>query len=213
MQAVKFTFDSLLHDDKAPAPVAKVRMVSETEVDAARAAAFEEGRAAGRIDAETAIERSLVMMLEEVASGTARLMREIEGEMRATKVEAAGLAIAVARKLSGRLLARAPLAEIEALLTESLADHADEPRIVVRLDENLVEPMRQRLDTLLARQPFAGRIILIGEAGFAGADCRIEWPDGGIERRVALIDAAVDAAFDRFTLLSDRPAQSVTSES
>jgi flagellar assembly protein FliH len=141
------------------------------------------------------------------------MLREVEAELRGVKVDAAAVAVAIARKLSARLLAHAPVDEIEALLAESIADHAEEPRLVVRLDEKLVDPMRRRLDPLLARQNFAGRVILIGEPGYSGADCRIEWPDGGIERKAELIDAAVEAAFARFAHLPDRPAQPVTSES
>ncbi len=214
-QAVKFTFASLLREDESPAKdqAPQARMVPEAEIEAARAEAFEQGRAAGRIEVEESTERSLVLMLEEVAAGTARMLREIDAELRGVKVEAAAVAIAVARKLSARLLAHAPAAEVEALLAESMAGHAEEPRLVVRLDERLVDVMRRRLDPLLARQNFAGRIILIGEPGYSGADCRIEWPDGGVERKTALIDAAVEAAFARFAHLPDQPAQPAMSES
>jgi flagellar assembly protein FliH len=214
-QAVKFTFASLLREDEPPAKdqAPQVRMVPEAEIEAARAEAFERGRAAGRAEVEDSTERSLVLMLEEVAAGTARMLREIEAELRGVRVEAATVAIAVARKLSARLVAHAPAAEIEALLAESMAGHAEEPRLVVRLDERLVDVMRRRLDPLLARQNFAGRVILVGEPGYSGADCRIEWPDGGVERNTALIDAAVEAAFARFAHLPDQPAQPTMSES
>lgn len=213
-QAVKFTFASLLREDEPPAEdqAPQARMVPEAEIEAARAEAFERGRAAGRVEVEDSAERSLVLMLEEVAAGTARMLREVEAEVRGVKVEAAAIAVAVARKLSARLLAHAPAVEIEALLAESMAGHAEEPRLVVRLDERLVDVMRRRLDPLLARQNFAGRVILVGEPGYEGADCRIEWPDGGVERRAALIEAAVEAAFTRFAHLPDHPAQPVTSE-
>jgi flagellar assembly protein FliH len=214
-QAVKFTFASLLREDEPPAKdqAPQARMVPEAEIEAARAEAFEQGRAAGRVEVEDSMERSLVLMLEEVAAGTARMLREVEAELRGVRVEVAAIAVAVARKLSTRLLAQAPAAEIEALLAESMAGHAEEPRLVVRLDERLVDVMRGRLDPLLARQNFAGRVILIGEPGYSGADCRIEWPDGGVERKAALIDAAVEAAFARFAHLPDQPAQPAMSES
>lgn len=211
-EVVKFTFRSLLQDEPPAAPEAKIQMVPEAEIETARAAAFQNGLLKGRAEAEQAVERSLTLLLEEVAAGTARMLRELEGEIRATRVEAAGLALAVARKLSGRLLAQAPLTEIEAMLADALAEHPDEPRIVVRLDENLLDALRRRLDPLLARNGFAGRVILIGEPGFEGADCRIEWPDGGTERRAAVIAGAVESVFSRFAALSDGPAYAEMSE-
>ena len=216
VQAVKFTFDSLLKEEEetppSPVEVEEVRGFSEEEMAVARALAFEEGRSAGRAEAQGSVERSLAAVLEEIAAGTVRMLGELEQEMAAARLEAARLAVAVAGKLSGRLLARAPLTEIEALIAECLAEHHEEPRIVVRIAEGLLDPLRARLDPLVARQGFAGRVILIGEPGFGGADCRIEWPDGGIERRTAVIEAAVATALDRFTVLSAMASRNEISE-
>lgn len=214
-QAVKFTFHSLLAEDEpAPAPAAEVveqpSGISEEELAVARALAFDEGRAAGRAEAGRSVENTLAATLDEIADGVSRTLADLDRELGALRVDVARLAVAVAGKLSSRLLARAPLAEVEALIAECLAEHHEEPRIVVRLAEELLDSLRARLDPLVARQGFAGRVILIGEPGFVGADCRIEWPDGGVERRTAVIEAAVAAAVGRFAALSALPSQGGT---
>lgn len=209
-QTVKFTFASLLEPAESEAPPAAP---SEAEIAARCAVAFAEGREAGRREAEASREQALAHSLSHMAAELQTLFDQI-GDLRArTERDAARIAVAVARKLSQALIAREPLAEIEALIAECLRSQQQEPRLVVRVAASLLDPLRARLDALAAQSGFAGRVILIDDPTLALGDCRIEWPDGGAERRLAEIDAAVSTALDRYlarTAPSASPAPSAS---
>lgn len=203
-RTVKFTFASLLEPAESEAPPSAP---SEAEIAARCAAAFAEGREAGRREAEASREQALAHGLSHMAAELQTLFGRI-AELRArTERDAARIAVAVARKLSQALIAREPLAEIEALIAECLRSQQQEPRLVVRVAASLLDPLRARLDALAAQSGFAGRLILIDDPALDLGDCRIEWPDGGAERRLAEIDAAISSALGRYL---DRSAPSAS---
>ena len=90
--------------------------------------------------------------------------------------------LAVARKIVPVLLDQQPLVEIEALLRESLSLLINEPRIVVRVPDALAESLGRRIDEVAQSCGFAGRVVLLPDTELSGADCRMEWADGGVER-------------------------------
>jgi flagellar assembly protein FliH len=66
----------------------------------------------------------------------------LEGRLEAEAVE---VAVAIAKKLAPALIAREPLAEIEALVIDVLSHVRSAPHIAVRVAEDLVEPAGRRL--------------------------------------------------------------------
>jgi hypothetical protein len=95
-------------------------------------------------------------------------------------------------------LQRQPLDEVKGLITGCLDMVADEPRIVVRVSEALIDALAEDVDQLAARGGFQGTVVLLGEADLNGADCRVEWADGGAERDVEALLQKVDAAVGRY---------------
>jgi flagellar assembly protein FliH len=73
-----------------------------------------------------------------------------------------------------------------------------EPRLVVRVAPNLAEALRTDIDALCAEHGFAGRVVILAEDALAGADCRIEWADGGIERDLAKTFADIEQSAERW---------------
>ena len=47
---------------------------------------------------------------------------------------------------------------------------------------------------------FAGDIVLLGEPNMGDLDCRVEWPDGGSERKQAAVQHQIEDAVQRFVL-------------
>jgi flagellar assembly protein FliH len=199
----KFLFD-VPFDGSRPkvernyAPKAPPPKFSAEEVEAAKAAAFAEGEAAGRQAAygehqqnlETAL-RSIAQQLRAVAVGQ-------EQARIAASAEATELAVAIARKLAGRLIERQPLDQVEALVLRCMDDMRDEPRLVIRAAEPVVQQLDAKIDQLVAQSGFGGKVALVPDETMALTDCRINWADGSAERRQTALEQEVDQAVERY---------------
>jgi len=180
------------------APKAPPPKFSAEEVEAAKAAAFAEGEAAGRQAAygehqqnlETAL-RSIAQQLRAVAVGQ-------EQARIAASAEATELAVAIARKLAGRLIERQPLDQVEALVLRCMDDMRDEPRLVIRAAEPVVQQLDAKIDQLVAQSGFGGKVALVPDETMALTDCRINWADGSAERRQTALEQEVDQAVERY---------------
>lgn len=197
---VKFTFDTRFESPGAAARVAvgaasHSPMVTQEELAKAREDAFAQGLAAGLEEARGEVERTIAGALTEISEHLMRL-RSADQDRRK---EAVSLALAIGRKLAPTLLRREPLAEIEALVSECLAEVPEEPRVVIRVDDVLLDELKRRIDDMVAQSGFGGEIVLLGDDTLQGSDCRIEWADGGAKRALAHLLGEIEAVVDRFT--------------
>jgi flagellar assembly protein FliH len=103
----------------------------------------------------------------------------------------------IVAKLVPGLAAKDPLAEVKAFATKCLHEAIDEPRVVLRVAEEIYEPLRERLDTLAAATGYAGRIVLLADDAIAAGDARVEWADGGAERNLAGQSAEITELLER----------------
>ncbi len=170
----------------------------EAAVAAARAEGYAAGEAAGlkRARAETATE--VAEVLNRIAAELSKL-----GEAQRTEVarhgrDAMTLAVTVAHKLAPALMARMPEVEVAALVQRCLGDLSDEPRVVIRAAEATSEALKPYVREITANAGFPGHIVLLPDDALVGADCRIEWADGGVERDVALLSRLIDDAVGRY---------------
>jgi flagellar assembly protein FliH len=196
--AVKFMFETPFEDLDLEtfdaAARARLPRYSEAELENARAEALAQGTTMGLERARAEAERAIAKSLDEIDQG----LKALQATDQVRRKEAARLALAIGRKLAAALLEREPLAEIEALVRECLSEVADEPRVVIRVDEALLEHLKARLETVKAESGFGGEVIVLGDDAIAGSDCRVEWADGGAERSLAVVEGEVAAVIERF---------------
>ncbi len=74
----------------------------------------------------------------------------------------AALRIIVAKALPA-FAACEPLAEIEALAEKCLMEAIDEPRVVLRVANEVYDAVRERLDAIAAASGYGGRIVLLAD--------------------------------------------------
>ncbi len=96
------------------------------------------------------------------------------------ETEAVDVAVAVARKLCSELIAREPLGEITALVTDCFSHLVATPHLVVRINDALYEAAHDNIERMAAHSGFQGRLVILAEPTIATGDCRIEWADGGV---------------------------------
>jgi len=184
--------------ERSYAPKAPPPKFSAEEIEAARAAAYAEGEAAGRAEAYAEHQQNLEQALQAIAAQLAAIAGAEERARVAARAEAVELSVVIARKLAGRLIERQPLAQIEALVLRCMDDMRDEPRLVIRAAEAVVQQLDQRLDQLVAQSGFGGKVSLVPDDTLPTTDCRIDWADGSAERRQAALEKDVDQAVERY---------------
>ncbi len=198
-EPVKYRFDQAFDGgakSRFDEELDRLRADAETIKSEAYAHGFDEGRNQALRDIEAATKETL----SQIAQGAHALFSQKAQLESGIKQEMVQLAYAIASKLSPALIRAHPLAEIEALIEDCLATAQKEPRLVVRVSEALLDPVNERLEDLKASTGFPGDIVLIGEPGLGPQDCRVEWPDGGTERKHDTIMREVETAVQRFVM-------------
>jgi flagellar assembly protein FliH len=150
-------------------------------------------------------ERCQAQALEVIGTRMAVVVESHNAALGQAADEAAALSLAIARKLVPTLLDQQPLAEVEALLRENLSQLINEPRIVVRVPDALVDALGQTIDALAQTNGFAGRVVLLPDATLSGSDCRMEWADGGVERDTDDIWRDIEAGLARLLQVPGGP--------
>ncbi len=193
-----FAPEDIAAEEKAQAEKKAAPTYDEAQLQAACAQARTEGHQAGLAEARTEIEQIVANTLTSVEASIGDIMRRYDEDFQAIRRDAADMSVTIARKLAPALIARQPAMEVEALVNDCLADLREEPRIVVRASVMVVETLKPRIDDIAARSAFGGRVILLPDDDLQGADCRVEWADGGAERDSAALESQIQDAITRF---------------
>lgn len=201
----KYLFDI----DFTPAPKAATTIaIAEHEALLAEAETrgYRNGFHAAETEMKTETARRLAIVLEQIA-GTLETMAEgLKGIESRLEAEAVDVAHAVASKLAPALIAREPLAEIEALAVGCFRQLLASPHVVVRVSDKLYDAAREKLEGISKLTGFEGRLVMLGEPEIAEGDCRIEWADGGVTRDRAAAESLIAETIHRFVAARRNPA-------
>jgi flagellar assembly protein FliH len=206
----KFMFDmDFSAPDRTRERPATAVEIAQT-VAAAEARAYRDGYDAGQREAKADSDRRAALALEEIKismQGIAARFSALETRM---ETEAVDVAIAVARKLSGELVAAEPFGEIIALVKDCFSHLVATPHLVVRINEELYDGARERFERLAKQSGFEGRLVILAEPEIATGDCRIEWADGGVVLERATIDAKINELVGRYMASRNGAASAAT---
>lgn len=196
---VKYTFDQAFDGG------AKTRYDLEIErllqqAEDARKEALAQGIAEGRAQALQEIENATKDAIIQLTQSAQALFDQRQTLESGLKQEMVHLAYAISSKLAGALIRTKPTAEVQALIEDCLATVSREPRLVVRVSENIADSIAKQLEAMKNATSFAGDIVLLGEPNMGDLDCRVEWPDGGSERKQDAVQHQIEDAVQRFVL-------------
>lgn len=208
--ASKFLFETSFDAGAAAPKQPAKKSFNPAELEAACAAAEKSGHAAGRAAAIKEIESRAATALEAIAARLARDLATIHERHAAQLRDTLGAAGEITRRLFPALAERHEFTEIESLFADCVARLAEEPRLLVRAPESLVDALKPRLDGVAERAGYAGRVILLGDPALRDGQTRIEWADGGVERDSARIWAEIDTVLKRY-LTGNSPAGTTAS--
>ena len=205
-QPVKFTFDQSFDGgarSRYDEEVDELRVELERARAESHAAGVDEGRAQVLKEIEAS---SLETLLQISAAASALFSQHHELEERLKK-EMVQLAYTIASKLAPALMAQTPVGEIENLIKDCLLIAKQEPHLVIRVSENVIDPINDRLESIKKSTGFLGEIILVGSGDLDAQDCQIEWPDGGADRFNSRIQSQIEDAVQRFVIAGGTNAQ------
>lgn len=161
---------------------------------AAEAEGYRRGLAEGEANANAKIEKRLASVITQTVDQLTSITRKLGDLENRLEDEAVHVALAVARKLAPALLAREPLAEIEALVAEVFKQVHTAPHIVIRVAEELIDPAGLRLQQVADERGFKGRLVLLPSPELKADEVRVEWADGGVERDRGTVERSIDDA-------------------
>ncbi len=202
----KFLFDmDFSAPDKARERPATASEIAQ-KIAAAEARGFRDGHAAGQSEAKAESDRRTALALEEIGIAIKNIAARFSGVETRMETEAVDVAVAVARKLCSELIAREPLGEITGLVKDCFSHLVSMPHLVVRINDQLYETARERIERLAKQSGFEGRLVILAEPEIQSGDCRIEWADGGVVLERATIEARINELVGRYIASSNQAA-------
>ncbi|MDP9127715.1 MAG: FliH/SctL family protein, partial [Pseudomonadota bacterium] len=163
-------------------PERKPVTLKPEQLDALEKDAYEKGYAEGKRTGLDEQAQQLIGMLDQVQGHMAQLHENISALHASHEVQLRGAILAIAKKLLPDFTSRHGVQEIEALLTSAIGDMLHEPRLVVRVHETQFDDVNTKIHEITVQKAYAGKVVVLADAGVHPGDCRVEWADGGIER-------------------------------
>jgi flagellar assembly protein FliH len=200
----KFLFDvDFSAPDKGREKPATPAEIAQKIADA-EARAYRAGYDAAQHEARVESDRRIALAMEEISLAIRGIATRFSGIETRMETEAVDVAVAVARKLCTELVSREPLGEIMALVSDCFSHLVSTPHLVVRINTQLYEAAREKIERLAAQSGFEGRLVILAEPEIASGDCRIEWADGGVVLDRATIEAKISELVGRYMASRDQ---------
>jgi flagellar assembly protein FliH len=204
----KFLFDI---DFSAP-DKSRERPLTPAEISqkiaSAEARGYRDGYDAAQREAKAESDRRTALALEEISLAIQDIATRFGAIETRMETEAVDVAVAVARKLCSELIGAEPLGEITGLVSDCFSHLVSTPHLVVRINDQLYEAARERIEGLAKQSGFEGRLVILAEPEVETGDCRIEWADGGVVLERAAIEAKINELVGRYMASRDQAATS-----
>jgi flagellar assembly protein FliH len=180
----KYLFDTTFDEDgSAPNP----------EVEAAFVRGHEAGLQAAQAQSEQMVAEAAVQIVERL-SALENVRTELGARM---SRQAITVAADLVRKMMPALVERGGMAEIEAVLEDALKRMLDEPRVVFRVPDAMLEIIQPRIAEMSGKANYSGEVVLLADNQMGLSDCLVEWADGGAERNVERLWSEVEEVLNR----------------
>ena len=164
------------------------QLLTAAEVEQVRQQAFAEGESSETSKA-AAVQADAVRA---VASQMQLILARLQTESETLREQSAQLALIAAKKLAGAAIAANARDAIAEFCLSVMKDLRGEPRFNVHCAEDIAGPVVEILESTAAEAGFDGAVIVRANPDMTGADCRLEWGSGSVERSQEDIEARID---------------------
>lgn len=193
----KFLFDTVLDAPTPPPPIAhedveQLKLDHADELERVKKLSFEQGLTEGRRESNETLERQLFQKIDQMIQSKEAMQNEINRELREARSSSLLLAMTIANKLAGTLLARHPLEHIEMFFNKSLSLLPQESDLRLHVAPNLAAALQPRLVSVMERNGQHNALVMVEDETIEGVNCRLVWNDGGIEQNTDEIYAHIE---------------------
>ncbi len=181
----KFMFDRTFDPSAAHyrAPERKPVTLKPEQYDALKKESFDAGYAEGRKAGADAQGQQLIALFTRIDERIGHMIDSM-AELRVRQdADMRQLAIAMTRKLLPNFTAKYGIEEIQATLNDAIAEMVHEPRMVVRVHADQFDVIQGKIAEITQQKAYSGKVVVLSDPEIAAGDCRVEWADGGIERK------------------------------
>ena len=183
----------------------------EAELAVAREEGRIEGIAQGQAAAEASLTAKIATAVDKIGIAIAHLLSDREHLHQELAAQNIRTVLAVLQRTVPELAHRHLTIEIEGLVRACLTELYDEPRVVVRAPDALIDSLQENIDRIAAACGFTGKVALFGDPAMAATDCRVEWADGGAERSFEAtwqeIESAINRSLNSSSTVNQNPTQ------
>jgi len=191
METVKFTFEEDFSTETAGGTYSKkMQQLSDD--------AFLQGKEEGFAEAINAIEKNCELILNDIQQAVSVIMSRHEEQIATMEKQATSMVLAIVKKLAPAMVKEKPLEEIETLVHECMRNNPNEPRLVIRVDEQILPHLRRKIETIQTASDYNGQVVLVSEQMDNISDCRVEWLDGGAERDFNSLMSTIEEMVQKF---------------
>lgn len=172
---------------------------SEEELAQARDEAFAAGKAEAAREAAAAMETVAAQALEVIAAKMDALREDVRDAREGRAGEGLAVAAAIVRKMLPAADPDLAGAEILQVVDTAMARIYEEPRVVIRVNDGLVEALEDKIRNIAERDGYPGALTVAPDPDLPVSDCRIEWGAGGVERDLGALWTEVEDIIHRNT--------------
>lgn len=170
----------------------------ERKVEIVRKQAHDNGFKEGHAQALQEIEAKTQETLTLVHTALGQLFETRLEVERGLEVQSVQLAHLTAKKLVTSLVKKYPTEEIENLINECLMSGYKEPKIVIRSSEELLQSLTAKIEEMVQTTGFQGELAIIPDANLSSLDCTVEWPNGGANRNLAILEKQIQDKIEAY---------------
>ena len=178
------------------------------EMEAAKDAAYQQGRQEGMANAMAGIEQQTALTLENVATKLPQIFDKQTQWRAEIERESIDLATQIMRKLAPELMRGTELPQIEHVINQAFSFLTDQPKVIIRVSDELEEALKGNVDLMATRVGYEGEVVLVGDPELEATDCRISWYAGAVERALSetweQLDGIVQRSLDAMPTRTDQ---------
>ena len=178
-----------------PEPEIILPTFSEDELNVAREEGFNAGKESGMTETLASIENSISQTLSTIVDEILDLSRKQSEYNEHIKIETISLLNCVNRKLFPLMNEQLNLDEAIQFSQRVLPELLTEPRITIRVHEDISETLKNRIEVFLKDKSYGGELIINGDVSISAGNCQIEWSSGSAERNSELLMSDIEKRF------------------
>jgi len=181
---------------------------SEEELQAAQAAAWQEGHAAGVADAQKEREAQITDLLENLTALVSGMHVHQDVTNEQIGLHLSKVAVAVMKHILPDWIEKQGAGEVKAVLGDCFERIPFDSKMIVTVSPETETLITDSIELLAARSGFEGRIRLVGDPEMGPSDLTAVWDGGGLERLESAIWQDIETRMARVAGQHAAPARS-----